>query len=66
MSKNNRFQRAVRGVWEHSHTDYVQWNDAQRAAVQPGVDALLAWLANAESEGDLIARYCERLLNPEL
>ncbi len=59
MSKNNRFQRAVRGVWEHSHAVYTGWSDAQRAAVQPAVDALLAWLADAGSEGELIARYWE-------
>ena len=59
MSKNDRFRRAVRGVWEHSHENYVAWSDEQRTAVQPAVDALLAWLADAESEGDLIARYWE-------
>ena len=59
MSKNNRFQRAVRGVWEHSHAVYTEWSDEQRAAVQPAVDTLLAWLADAESEGELIARYWE-------
>ncbi len=59
MSKNDRFQRAVRGVWEHSHTTYVAWSDEQHAAMQPAVDALLAWLADAESGGELIARYWE-------
>ena len=59
VSKNDRFQRAVRGVWENSHAVYSEWSDAQRAAVQPAVDALLAWLADADSEGDLIARYWE-------
>jgi len=59
VSKNDRFQRAVRGVWEHSHAVYSEWTEMQRAAVQPAVDALLAWLADAESEGDLIARYWE-------
>ncbi len=59
MSKNDRFQRAVRGVWENSHATYVPWSDAQRAAVQPAVEALLAWLADAESESELIARYWE-------
>ena len=59
VSKNDRFQRAVRGVWEHSHTTYVTWSDAQRAAVQPAVESLLAWLADAESESELIARYWE-------
>lgn len=59
VSKNDRFQRAVRGVWEHSHAIYVAWSVAQRAAVQPAVDALLAWLADAESESELIARYWE-------
>lgn len=59
MSKNDRFRHAVRGVWENSHQHYVAWGDAQRAAVQPAVGALLAWLADAESEGELIARYWE-------
>lgn len=72
VSKNDRFRRAVRGVWEHSHAVYGEWTDAQRAAVQPAVDALLAWLADAESEGDLIARYWEvgdspgEVLRPQL
>jgi len=59
VSKNDRFQRAVRGVWEHSHAIYCEWTDEQRTAVQPAVEALLAWLADAESEGELIARYWE-------
>lgn len=59
MSKNDRFRRAVRGVWENSHATYSEWEDAQRVAVEPAVQALLAWLADAESEGDLIARYWE-------
>jgi hypothetical protein len=59
VSKNDRFQRAVRGVWENSHAVYSEWTDAQRAAVQPAVQALLAWLADARSEGELIARYWE-------
>jgi len=59
VSKNDRFRHAVRGVWENSHQHYVAWGDAQRAAVQPAVGALLAWLADAESEGELIARYWE-------
>ena len=59
VSKNDRFQRAVRGVWENSHAVYSEWTDAQRAVVQPTVDALLAWLADAESESELIARYWE-------
>ena len=59
MSKNDRFQRAVRGVWGNSHALYSEWTDAQRAAVRPAIDALLAWLADAGSEGELIARYWE-------
>lgn len=57
VSRNDRFRRAVRGVWEHSHNDYVQWDDARRTAVEPAVQALLGWLADAGSEGELIARY---------
>ena len=59
MSKNDRFRRAVRGVWEHSHAIYSEWDDAQRVAVEPAVQALLAWLAATESEDELIARYWE-------
>ncbi|MGE3795293.1 MAG: hypothetical protein AB7I38_15375 [Dehalococcoidia bacterium] len=59
MSKNDRFQRAVRGVWENSHAIYSEWSDAQRVSVEPAVQALVAWLADAESEGELIARYWE-------
>ncbi len=72
VSKNDRFRRAVRGVWENSHAIYAQWSTAQRAAVQPAVEALLAWLADAEGEGELIARYWElgdppgELLKPHL
>ncbi|MCA9846336.1 MAG: hypothetical protein KC461_13255 [Dehalococcoidia bacterium] len=72
MSKNDRFRHAVRGVWENSHAVYTEWSDEQRAALQPAVDALLAWLADAASEGDLIARYWEvgdppgQILKPHL
>ena len=57
MSKNDRFRRAVRGVWEQSDAACRRWPEERRRAVQPAVDALLAWLADAESEGALIARY---------
>jgi len=59
VSKNDRFQRAVRGVWENSHAAYSEWDHAQQASVEPAVRALLAWLVDAESEGELIARYWE-------
>ncbi len=57
VSKNDRFQRAVRGVWENSHAIYSDWSHEQQVALQPAIDALLTWLADAESEGELIARY---------
>lgn len=59
VSKNDRFRRAVRGVWEQSHAAYLAWPEERRDAVQPAVDALLDWLADAENEGELIARYWE-------
>jgi len=57
--RNDRFRRAVRGVWEHSHATYVAWSDEQRAGMEPAIEALLTWLADAHSEGDLIERYWE-------
>lgn len=59
VSKNDRFRRAIRAVWERSHATYSEWPEEQRRAVQPAVGALLAWLADASDERDLIARYWE-------
>jgi hypothetical protein len=48
------------------------WPEDRRAAVQPAAEALLAWLADADSERELIARYWEvgdppgRILRPHL
>lgn len=59
MSKNDRFRRAVRGVWEHSHARYGAWPEPRRAAVEPAIKTLLAWLADASTEAELIGRYWE-------
>lgn len=59
MSKNDRFRRAVRAVWEQSHAAYVAWPAERRALAQPAAYALHVWLADAASEGELIARYWE-------
>lgn len=57
MQKNEAYRHAVRGVWEESHAVYASWPMEQQASAQPGVDALLAWLADAGSEDELIDRY---------
>jgi len=57
MQKNKEYRHAVRGVWEHGHAAYASWPDETRALVQPDVDALLVWLADADREGELIDRY---------
>lgn len=57
MQKNEQYRHAVRGVWEHGHATFEGWPADQQALVQPGVDALLAWLADAGSEEELIDRY---------
>ena len=59
MCKQSRFQLAVRAVWEHSHQQYLGWTEAKRAAAQPSVDALLAWLGECPSEAVLDVRYWE-------
>jgi hypothetical protein len=59
VQKQSRFQQAVRAVWERSHTEYLGWTENQRAAAQPAVDALLAWLGECISEAELDLRYWE-------
>ena len=59
MSKQSRFLRAVRAVWEHSHQDYLEWPEEKRAATAPAADALLAWLGVCQSEAELDVRYWE-------
>ncbi len=59
VPKENRFQQAVRAVWEQSHEQYLGWSEAKREAVQPAVDALVAWLGECPSEAVLDVRYWE-------
>lgn len=59
MTDQERYRRAVRAVWERSYHDVEHWNDASREAVQPAMDALLAWLVNATTEAELARRYWE-------
>jgi len=57
MHMNHEYRHAVRGVWEHGHAAYASWPDETREIVQPGVDELLRWLADADEEDQLIDRY---------
>ncbi len=59
MPTQSHFQQAVRAVWEQSHQQYLGWSEAKRTAVQPAVEALLAWLGECPSEAVLDARYWE-------
>ena len=57
MQENEQYRHAVRGVWEHGHATFASWPAEEQTRMQPGVDALLAWLAEAGSEDELIDRY---------
>jgi len=49
----------MRAVWERSYLEYRRWSDTKRETVQPGLEALLAWLSDAANETDLVSRYVE-------
>lgn len=59
MIEESRYHRAVRAVWERSYLEYRRWPVVRREAVQPALDALLAWLSDAANETDLVNRYVE-------
>lgn len=57
MQKNSTYRHAVRGVWQHGHAAYASWPAETRALVQASVDDLVASLADADREDELIDRY---------
>ncbi len=59
MSKQSRFQDAVRSVWERSYHAYDGWPEARRNTATPAVDAQLAELREHGTEAELDVRYWE-------
>src|SRR5690606_15904215 len=57
MTKESRFQQAVRAVWERSHDEYLGWPEMRRAAADPAVEALMTSLRRWTQESALELYY---------
>ena len=59
MHKEDRFKEHTRSVWHQSYEAYDRWPAEWRAAVAPGIDALVAELRACSNGAELHARYWE-------